>query len=280
MIALAALGLLGAGCSRSVQCDSPATVLAEAGSDSLTCHEASWAIAYAEVLAGRAMPTGDRRVVLRSVVDAFDQDPAQTRASLEQIRLAGEALSVGTGARAAERRAHAVYEAHRGAGPVPASMTGVIGAQNRTLAVWSSHEETELALTEADIEAWIRYASLCREIQSGGPLRVSVADRVTVYRMVQERFEAGTRAEKVAMSRMGAIWPALADVWRASSPETQQAFIAAAPLPPPMTATSLGYVAAVFDGDVVGHLDAVGRHLGPFTVTRRGPMFSSEVPPP
>lgn len=280
-MSLLALGLvvLG-GCGRTVDCSEPGRVLAEAGASTLTCHEAGWAVAHAEVLAGRRMGRGDRRLVLGEVAEDFEQDPAGTLAWLEKVRGEGALLAAGTGVAGAEKRAAAVYRAHVGDGVVPARASELRAVQKRTLSVWATDEASKLALTEADMEAWIHFASLCREIQGGSGLRISVSDRVAVYRMIRERFEAGSRDEKVALSHLGAVWPAVMQAWPAASYETQQRFVSAAPLPPPMTATSLGYAEAVFEGDVVRYVAALTEALGPFTMSTQGPMFQVEVPAP
>ena len=139
-------------------------------------------------------------------------------------------------------------------------------------------EPARVALTEADVEAWINYASLCREVQGGTPLRISVAARVGVYRDIRTRFETATAAEQVAMASLGATWPQVERAWRLADYEGQQAWIAAAPLPGPMTGRSGDYARTIVQGDVTGHVQALEVHFGPFTATADLPMFPAEEP--
>jgi hypothetical protein len=66
------------------------------------------------------------------------------------------------------------------------------------------------------------------------------------------------------MSAVGGWWSQVRESWARASYDEQRAWIAAAPLPPPMTATSLGYAEAVFDGDVALHARVLAEKLGPF----------------
>ena len=263
-------------CGRSVDCSSPEQVLVEHGERALTCHEATWAVDYVELLAGRAVPKADRRIALGEVVDRFEDDPVATETWLEQVRSGGWELTSLQGLKGAEARATRVWAAQAGQDVIDKNHGDLWNVQKRALSVWSVADDDQLALTESDIEAWIRYASLCREVQQGGVLRISVADRVSVYRMAQERFEHGTRPDRVAMTAFGAYWQQITDAWQAASYERQQAWIAAAPLPPPMTATSLGYAGAIFEGDVGLHAKVVQDKLGPFILGARKPMFRQE----
>ncbi len=282
VLALLIAPLLGGslGCSSSVSCDRPDQVLSTTAGRSLTCGEARAAIDYVGLLAGRPMSRGDRRIALRALKDRFEDDPEATEAWLGEVDGKRRSLARMSGLVGAEARAKAVHLAHEGQGPIRSSHEALFGAQKRTLQVWSSDEDEDLALSEADIEGWIRYASLCREAQQGGPLRVSVADRVTVYRMLRERFERGSREEKIALTSMGAFWPRVAEAWAAAPYDTQQEWIGNAPLPGPMTATSLGYAEAIFDGDILAHARVLGDVLGPFTVGPGEPIATGEVSAP
>jgi len=219
-----------------------------------------------ELLAGRALTAGDVPVVHRAVANAWRADPTATRAWLTEIGKARTALAAGSGVAGAEARAAAVYAASKGGSPSELGHPELASVQKRALAVWTHHDGDRLALTEADFEGWIRYASLCREAQGGSTLRISVADRVAVYKMLADRFATGTREERIAMSAIGGYWPQIREAWMGASFDRQRGWISAAPLPPPMTATSLGYAEAVFNGDVAAHARVVIEHLGPFTV--------------
>jgi len=134
--------------------------------------------------------------------------------------------------------------------------------QSKVYTVWATDPEEQLALTESDIEGWIRYASLCREVQGGDALRLSVADRATAYHRLIARFEKGNRAEQVAMVTIGAGWNDLRERWQAAPFEQQQAWISAAPLPPPMTTDSIGYFTAIVDSNPVSHAMALDEVFG------------------
>jgi len=79
-----------------------------------------------------------------------------------------------------------------------------------------------------------------------------------------DRYDAGSREEKVALSAIGAFWPEVRKVWRAVPYERQQAWVAAAPLPPPMVATSKGYLSTLLEGNVAAHARVLHESLGPF----------------
>jgi hypothetical protein len=137
-----------------------------------------------------------------------------------------------------------------------------VNVLERALAPWSTDTEHKLLLTEMDIEGWIKYASLCREIQGGSPLTLSVADRVVLYRQIVSAFEGKSREEQLSVLSMGPIWPSMQERWPGVTYEIQQAWVEAAPLPGPMTATSLGYSGAVFDEDLRSHALALHSAMG------------------
>ena len=86
--------------------------------------------------------------------------------------------------------------------------------------------------------------------------------------MVQERFVDASRADRIALSAVGPYWPAARDAWAMATYERQQGWIATAPLPPPMTATSLGYIGALIEGDLDGLASTLHEHLGPLPLTQ------------
>ena len=241
-------------------------MLASANGADVRCGESQAVVDWIEMLAGRDLTAGDVPVVHRAVATAWESDPVGTRRWLAEIGTAESALAAGTDLAGAEARAEAVYAASNGGSPVAIHHPALASVQKRALAVWTQHGADRLALTEADFEGWIRYASLCREAQGASALRISVADRVAVYTMLTDRFATGTREERIAMSAIGGYWPQIREAWKSASYDQQRGWIAAAPLPPPMTATSLGYAEAVFNGDVISHARVAIEHLGPFRV--------------
>lgn len=275
MIALLA-ALAGCGGPAVPDCTDPAAVVASVDEAELSCAVAVRPIHWIELLAARDLSPGDRRLVLQEVRTLWTADPAGTTAWLDEVQAAGAALEVLGGQRGAEKRSTQVYEAVAGAGVITSAHAGLWNIQTRALSVWTRSERERLAMTETDIEAWINYASLCREVQNGGPLRISVADRVTVYRLVEDRFDTGDRNRQVAMIAIGPFWGQVREGWQMASYARQQAWIKEAPLPPPMTATSMGYMEALLLGDVPGHVQVLHEKLGPFTMNRRSRVFAGE----
>lgn len=282
-----------AGCSPAVDCSTTDNVLAEVDGRSLTCEEGADVVDWLEVLAGRPLPAqGDRELVLAEVAKRFRADPDAATAWLQRVRDDGGTLANAVGLEGAVARSHLVWLTDHGDGPIGPDDGKLWNLQQRALSVWTKDDGEQLAVTEADLEGWIRYASLCREAQGGGGLRISLSDRVTAYQTLIDRFGGADRATQIAMGSMGTVWPQVVDAWAVASYDRQQAWIAAAPLPPPMTASSLGYFEAVVQGDVVGHATQLQEWLGPFSVDPRGrfgvkapmllpkPVIPKDQPPP
>ena len=263
LLALLALG----GCGERLECDAPGQVITRAEGDALTCGDTDLVVGWMEVLAGRTAERS-RSKMRNAVRSRYRADPVQTRAWLERVRARHDALVAQTGFDGAAARAAAVYDFTKGRGLVGLDDGAVRRVMDSVTMVWSSHDGDALALTESDIEAWILYGSLCREVQGGGVLRISVADRVSVYSMARERWRNGSRTDRIALASLGPVWSQVRDRWQGAGFETQQAWIQAAPLPPPMTASSLGYLEAILSGDLVGHAATLHGQLGPFTLER------------
>lgn len=253
-------------CDTAPLCEQPTDTLATAGADALACADAEVAHRYVVRLSGRELSPGDRQLAYIGVRDRFARDPAGTRAWLDEMAAIGATVELKTDMTGAEIRSQAVWRAISGQGPIRESDGTLWNLQSRALSVWARDDEEQLALTETDIEGWIRYISLCREAQGTQPLRLSIADRVTTYEMMVEVFGGSTREGQIAMASMGAFWPEVRHRWAVASYEDQQAWIAAAPLPPPMEASSLGYAEAVARGDLVRHARTLQHHIGPFTL--------------
>jgi len=263
LLTLLALG----GCRERVQCDAPGQVVARAGDDALTCGDTDLLVGWMELVAGRTAQ--QQRSKMRAAVrDRYRADPVETRAWLERVRRRHDALVGQTGFDGAAARAAAVYDFEKGRGPVRPDDGAVRRLMDSVTAVWSTHDGDGLALTESDIEAWILYGSLCREVQGGGVLRISVADRVSVYSMALDRWRNGSRTDRIALASLGPVWSQVRDRWQVADFETQQAWIQSAPLPPPMTASSLGYLDAILSGDLIGHAATLHGQLGPFALER------------
>lgn len=237
-------------------CERPDEVLADVAGDVLTCEQAAPVEDYVEVLAARPLGSTDRGLLYAALRGAFTRDAAGTREAIAKSSAVVAEVTDLTGVPAAEWRASRGWEAVSGHGPWPGD--GDLGNLTaRAMSVWAHDDEERLVLTETDIEGFIRFASLCREVQGGGAMRLSVADRVTVYRTVTERFDAADRDDQLGIVALGALWGAARDAWKAAPFERQQAWIQTAPLPPPMTATSLGYLEAVLDAGPARHARAL-----------------------
>lgn len=247
-------------------CPTPETVLASSPGSELTCATADRAADFVEVLAVRSISKADRELFYAALQIRFEGDAAGTLADLEQASAQAELLSTLTGFEAAELRSKAVYAAFKRRGPLMGTDDVVVSTVARTAQQWTKDDETELALTELDVEGWLFYASLCREAQGGSPLRLSVADRVPAYQVVNDAFDSGSREEQIALASMGPFWKHVKESWAMASYDEQQAWIAAAPLPPPMTASSLGYFEAVFAKPASEHAVALHTALGPLVI--------------
>lgn len=273
MIGLLASWWLACG-GPEVDCTSPTDVIAEAGDTRLTCHQTDWLVEYWEVLRASALPKADRRLVRRALARRFANDATGTTTMLARVRAEGERLTSLVGPEAVRARGTAVHAALNGRGP--ATGDDLSRLQATLLPVWGSSAAAQVSLSESDVEGWIRYASLCREVQGGTPLRISVADRVRAYRAVKERFATGSVEVQVAMTALGAAWPRVEREWKMSGYGDQQAWILDAPLPGPLNTDSVGYLAAIVGGDVPGHVRSLEAHFGPFTLGSDEPMFRQE----
>jgi hypothetical protein len=242
--ALLALALGGCGLFASGPvCLSPTDELAR-GEPPLRCDEAEIASRYVSVIAGRPIRRAERQLVLKDLSVGYAASPAEVRADLAAIAASSDDLASRSGVDAAEARSARAWRDLSASGPFD-RYPQAKRALASTVAVWASDDERQLVFTESDIEGWISYASLCREVQAAGPLKLSVAQREGLYRDLRARFRAADRDEQIALVAVGPFWQGFTDAWRAASAERQQGWAAAAPLPPPMTASSLAYAEAL-----------------------------------
>jgi len=257
------LALLGYN-SGTVECTDPGVAVAQADSKTLTCGDVQRAEDYVELLAGRPVTRGMAEGLQRGLAASFKADPAQTARRLDRADAVVKDLKVARGLQAAEKRSTLLWNTLYGDAAV------FDGAVHSTLdqhvAVWGRDDEQKLVLTEMDIEGWIFYASLCREVQSGGAITMSVGSRVGIYNDVRERFDYAGRDEQIAMTAMGPFWAGVKVAWADASYERQQAWVAAAPLPPPMNATSMGYLGSVLESDLARHAHVLHEQLGPLSL--------------
>jgi hypothetical protein len=253
------LPLALAGCGGAIECPTPDTVVV-AGGDPLRCADLDQAVGWVRAEAGRPLARGDDARIRASLVASFREDPERTKERLRDAAASAARLDP-PGPETAVARSRALWESANGEGPFRGADGDVPHVWRTAVHVWAEHDGDRLAIGEADVEGWIHLASLCREIQGGGPLRLSVADRVVAYRLVTDRFVHGTERDRVGLASVGGGWERIAAAWEAAPYDAQQAFARAAPLPPPMTASSLGYAEAIFTGDVAGIADALRAFL-------------------
>jgi hypothetical protein len=228
----------------------------------VACEEVDAAFAYGERLAARPLTDPQRRSLLAAMSTA---DPTALRERLAAAQAWTTRAASLDAWEAAELRSREVWANEQGQGAFGGEgWLRVRDVFSDAAAVWGQDPATGRAFTEMDIEGWIRLASLCREVQGGSVLRISIADRLEVYSVVRERFLAGDDAEQRAMLAVGPYWSQVRNVWKVSSAERQQAWIKEAPLPPPMTTESVGYLRAVLAGDVSALVRSVHTKLGPF----------------
>lgn len=256
-----------AGCGGDAPlCVDPTELLAPESASTVSCEQADDVRRWAEKLASRPFDAPARQRFLSELQSEVRRDPAageRVAAARAELRT----LQASTGLPAARLRSEAIHRVHDGGGPFPtATSAAVSGHVVKHIAVWADDDASGLSLTEMDVEGWLSYASLCREAQGAGPLRISVADRVVAYRQVIEQFEARDAAGKAAMVSVGPFWADLSDTWRRADFQVQHAWIGAAPLPPPMTSMSLGYLTAVLDGDLPRHVSVLHDKLGPLSL--------------
>lgn len=247
------------------------------GPGALSCARAKIPTRWIRVLAGQPLAKGSTELGVATVAARHAADPVGTERWLDTIAAQAQKIEATPGLPGAEARSHAVWQAIAGEGPLNISDPDLGTTLAKALSVRGRDDGEKLALTENDVESWIKYASLCHEAQGLGVLRLSVAAKVDIYGMVQQRFEHGDRAEMLAIASFGPAWEHVVDRWKAASYDEQQAWIAEAPLPPPMSATSLGYFDAVIEGDVVSAAHAIHRRFGPLHF-RDGPGYFTGSP--
>jgi hypothetical protein len=257
-------GVILWGCSSPPTCGSSDDVLAQQGQEQLRCAEARVVTRYIQLLAGRPPTARERTRVWSSVRSRWNENPSSASAWLAQMGETVDALEGMKGIDGAERRSQEVYTFIEGSGHIRPDDRDLWAVAKFRISVWARQHDEKLALTESDIEGWVFYASLCREAQGGGTMRLSVADRQQIYKGVQGRWERGTRSELTALVAMGPFWSQARRGWKGASYERQQAWISKAPLPPPMTATSVAYADAIIDGDVSRHVAVLHDAIGPF----------------
>ncbi|MFM2162643.1 MAG: hypothetical protein RLZZ383_2155 [Pseudomonadota bacterium] len=256
-----AVSLGGTACGDAPVC--PADVGTVTPTSSLACAATRPAVAFAEQLAARPLTAAQARSLRLALAAWSEADPSAVEAELAAAAAVHHRLGTLRGPEAAAARMAAVDDlVHGDRGP----FGGDLGASVRApiadaLAIWAS--SGGLHLTEMDVEGWIRLASLCREVQGGTPLKLSIADRVSAYRAVVSSFEDADSATREAMLSVGPMWPAIKLRWQEGGYDVQQGWVASAPLPGPMEGVSLDYLGAVLALDRAALVRSVHQALGP-----------------
>jgi len=249
-----------------VHCVNASTVLARHDGDALSCADVYEVRDYLQGLAARNLSRGQKGRLYSAIVQEFNRSPAAAREQIVQVRQLNEEMAAAAGMPAVELRGLRVWEAIHEQGPFRKVHTGIWSVQKNAISVWTRSRENQLALTEMDIEGWIRLGSLCREVQGGQPFRMSVSQREVIYRQLREEFSKLNREQQLARLSIGTVWFSFEEKWQNASYEEQQAWIRVTPLPPPMTASSLGYLEAVLELDPVEMSRALHGSMGPLTL--------------
>lgn len=243
----------------------------------LTCADAKAPARYIRLLAGKPLAPGSLALSIEYVRSRHAADPTATTTWVNTLSAEARALEQATGLEAAEMRSTALWRLLRGKGPITEADTDLWNLQDSTLSVWSTDDEEQLALTETDIEGWIRFASLGHEVQGQRPITLSIANKADVYRTTAARFKQGDRTEQIALTSLGVVWPEVTKRWKAAPYAKQQRVIQGGVWPAP-TGTGAGYVREVIEGDLVTNAYAVHQVLGPLHFRDGDGYFSGTTP--
>lgn len=254
--------VLLAACTGSSPCATAEESFAVRGDDVLRCGAAQDVFAWAKRLAGRPLGTGTEGIhaALREDFRANEGPMSAVDRARRDRALIAEAGDAWAMASARSAQMAALVRGRSDWGPADGRWARAV---SNAAAVWAVDASGTMALTESDIEGFLHLASLLRELQGGGPLRLSVADRQELYRDISDQFLVGSENDRAALVAIGPFWQGVTASWRSASYEQQQAFARAAPLPPPMEGTSKDYVRAVLQSDLPALVRALHQVLGP-----------------
>jgi hypothetical protein len=267
------LSLLG--CGAAPACSGPDAVFAESGEEQLTCREAAPAREALALLKGHVLPAKVGDALDSEIASEFRSDPAAARARLRAAAAMVARLRAAQDVEAAEMRATHAWEVQAGEHPFVKDDEPLRTIAASAMSVWTKDDTERLVLTESDIEGWVRYGSLCGEAQQRGSLKISVADRVGIYSDEKTRFLQADRPTKLSILTVGAFWTTLHDAWPGVSYDQQQEWTSKGVFPPPMEATSLGYLDALLDTDPNAHATAIIEAFGPLFL---GPPAAAAAP--
>jgi hypothetical protein len=252
----------------SVDCVDGEQVLAQSDGTELRCEQLEPVLDLIDLIAGRPMDRARRGKVLGGARANWQAAPAASAQWLLDVQRIREEFDVLRGREAAKRRMALLHEWRSGSG-VFGEESIVSSVLWKHVVIWGEDPTDQTMLTEMDVEGWLFFASLCREAQGGSPLRISIADRLTAYRMIEERYQGSSTRERQALVGIGPFWGPIRRTWKRATYEEQQSWIQIAPLPPPMTGTSLAYLEAVLEGPIVDLVETLHVQLGPLALTGR-----------
>jgi len=266
-VALGALLLCNTSCGllgEEIVCESPETVLSMVGDETLTCGDAATVRDYLQFLASRSLTANQMGRLYADLRKRHGSNPTKVRAQIARSIAITTESTQKSGLARAEYRSHAVWLARMEKGPFTQQHATEWDIFQNAVAVWARSDEQELALTEMDIEGWIRFGSLCREVQGGTPLRISLANREHIYHQMSRSFDTLQRSDQIGRVGIGMFWDAITLRWQSASYERQQSWIRVAPLPPAMNATSRAYMDAVMELPSGRSAEVLHSVLGPF----------------
>lgn len=248
------------GCGKETLCADSKEVLVSSSSQSgdLSCEDLTVVVDFVQLLSGRSLTNVERQRLLQSYRDSYLSHEVDVARHLQQTAEQFAAVRALEGELAAVKRAELLYQ-HLSTDTENPGRSML----KKKAAVWISDDAMSVSVSETDIEGWISYGSLCREAQGAGPMVLSVADRARAYQVWIERFSAANISEKRALLTVGAHWSTVRKRWQSATYEEQQLWIEKAPLPPPMTASSLGYFEAVLNQNLERHALVLDRVFSP-----------------
>jgi hypothetical protein len=261
-LSVSACGFLG----EEIRCPTPDTVVSATNEEALTCGDLKTLRQVVELLASRPLPRTQRAHLFVALRDAHVSRPHDVRNLIRRVTDWMSTTRALSGLAAAEARSHQVWLLRTGEGLIQTDTPSLRTLTLKHIAVWARSDTEQLALTEMDIEGWVSLGSLCREVQGGSPLRLSIASREQLYHVMSREFDSLERGDQLGRVAVGPFWLSVAERWQAASYDQQQAWIRVTPMPPPMTATSRAYMEAVLQLPPKKKSETLHRVLGPFSL--------------
>lgn len=263
---IALAGMTGCAGDTAPRCEGPEQVLATVGDSRMVCADVEHVAGYRQWLTQQPAKDEQRDALVLALLPWFERSPAEASAWWAELAVQLRERQKSTGLAGALVHSSALYEIREGQGLWERADARVRSESANSLLIWAVDTDSKRALSEPAIEAWIRYISLCRQVQGAGSLNLSVSDRAKIYGVFKERFLNGDPAEQEAVVGFGPYWPEMEAAWQSARYSKQRQWIGEAPLPPPVTSTSLGYVEWFLDhGQLKEHVETFDRLMGPLS---------------